>query len=217
MWLFPYHCSGWRMEKGQGFCCCLQNDCTPVNALSLPYRESLAPWLPKVSFLSPSCGTHSCSRRAPRKACSCCAAQGHRQEQSHPLWGADRPVTVAGTRGQKPFVPKASYQHPNLPGCSWFFILTQNIIPASGMLFHVPWAVPGGAGSASPSPHPTSSGAGQRPRKAPRKKSPELKAEPEAPSPKVSSFVAVSVCPAAPALFMVMIPHGVSHLGNLQL
>lgn len=53
------------MEKGQGCCCCcLQNDCTPVNALSLPYRESLAPWLPKVSFLPPSCGTHSCSGRA---------------------------------------------------------------------------------------------------------------------------------------------------------
>lgn len=62
-------------------------------------------------------------------------------------------------------------------------------------------------------PHPlltppnlgTSSHAGQRPRKTPRQKSPQLKAEPEALSPKVSSFVAACGCAVACALLGLLL------------
>lgn len=117
-------------------------------------------------------------------------------------------MTVVGTKGQNPFVPKASYQHPNLPGCSCWMVfhpavphITQDSIPARSLCHGLSLGV-------QALPHPlltppnlgTSSYAGQRPRRTPRKKSPQLKADPEAPTPKVSSFVALSGCPVPCAL-----------------
>lgn len=117
-------------------------------------------------------------------------------------------MTVVGTKGQNPFVPKASYQHPKLPGCSCWMVfhpavphITQDSIPAGSLCHGLSLGV-------QALPHPlltppnlgTSSHAGQTPRRTPRKKSPQLKADPEAPTPKVSSFVALAGCPVPCAL-----------------
>lgn len=79
---------GWRRGTDSAAATCRMTASQSM-LCHLPCRESLAPWLPKVSVLSPPHGTCSCFGRA-----GAWEGRGQRQEQSSSPWGTDRPVTA---------------------------------------------------------------------------------------------------------------------------